>query len=94
MTTDYIILQYIIISAYTAYKSTITAGPDGRPDWLARKSCNYMTAVVEGCGNLMVGTCYTEEEVGKFKDSQFQGIINQLADYIKEWDSEKCPVTK
>ena len=94
MTTDYIILQYIIISAYTAYKSFITAGPDGRPDWLARKSCNYMTAAVEECGNMMVGACNTEEEVVVLKDFQYQGIINQLAEHVKEWDSEKCPVTK
>jgi len=82
------------IDAYTAYKSSITAGPDGRPDWLARKSCNYMTAAVEECGNMMVGTCNTEEEVVVLKDLQYQGILNQLAEHVKEWDSEKCPVTK
>jgi len=82
------------MDAYTAYKSSITAGPDGRPDWLARKSCNYMTAAVEECGNMMVGTCNTEEEVVVLKDLQYQGILNQLAEHVKEWDSEKCPVTK
>ena len=94
MNRNYTTLQYIIISAFTAYKSTITAGPDGRPDWLARKSCNYMTAAVEECGNMMVGACNTEEEVVVLKDLQYQGILNQLAEHVKEWDSEKCPVTK
>ena len=25
----------------------MTAGEDGRPDWMARKSCNYITATIE-----------------------------------------------
>eukprot|EP00091_Calanus_sinicus_P012181 TRINITY_DN27666_c0_g1_i1.p1 TRINITY_DN27666_c0_g1~~TRINITY_DN27666_c0_g1_i1.p1 ORF type:complete len:101 (-),score=34.62 TRINITY_DN27666_c0_g1_i1:172-450(-) len=37
--------------AYKDYKTAFEAGDDGRPDWLARKSCNYMTAAVEDCGN-------------------------------------------
>ena len=53
-----------------------------------------MTAAVEECGNMMVGTCNTQEEVVELKDFQYQGILNQLAEQVKEWDSEKCPVIK
>ena len=53
-----------------------------------------MSAAVEECGNMMVGACNTEEEVVVLKDLQYQGILNQLAEHVKEWDSEKCPVTK
>jgi len=88
------LFEFCTIDAYAAYMSSISAGPDGRPDWLARMSCNYMTAAVEECGNMMVGTCNTEEEVVVLKDFQYQGILNQLAEQVKEWDSEKCPVTK
>ena len=33
--------------AYWAYQKAFDAGDDGRPDWMARKSCNYMTAAVD-----------------------------------------------
>ena len=36
-----------IYRAYEDYKKAFQAGDDGRPDWMARKSCNYMTAAVE-----------------------------------------------
>ena len=81
-------------SAYKGYQEAYAKGDDGRPDWMARKSCNYMTAAVEDCGNKMIGKCKTEEEVIEMKDYQFQGILNQLATTLDEWDSEKCPAVK
>ena len=41
------ILKPFIYRAYEDYKKAFHAGDDGRPDWMARKSCNYMTAAVE-----------------------------------------------
>merc|ERR1711892_318609 len=81
-------------NAYEEYKEKFTAGDDGRPDWMARKSCNYMTASVEDCGNAMIGDCFTEEEVNEMKDGQFEGILGQLEMSIEEWDSDKCPAVK
>merc|ERR1711892_412452 len=81
-------------NAYEEYKEKFTAGDDGRPDWMARKSCNYMTASVEDCGNAMIGDCFTEEEVNEMKDGQFEGILDQLEMSIEEWDSDKCPAVK
>merc|ERR1711892_435906 len=81
-------------NAYEEYKEKFTAGDDGRPDWMARKSCNYMTASVEDCGNAMIGDCFTEEEVNKMKDGQFEGILGQLEMSIEEGDSDKCPAVK
>ena len=34
-------------SAYEEYKTAMATGEDGRPDWSARKSCNYITASIE-----------------------------------------------
>merc|ERR1711915_156155 len=48
--------------AYWAYQKAFDAGDDGRPDWIARKSCNYMTAAVDECTNMLVGKCNTNEE--------------------------------
>merc|ERR1711970_1367489 len=80
--------------AYEDYKKVFQAGNDGRPDWMARKSCNYMVASVEDCSNLMIGDCYTKEEVTKMKDDQIVKVLEQLQSTVKEWDSEKCPATK
>merc|ERR1719209_1165616 len=70
------------------------AGDDGRPDWMARKSCNYITATIEECTNQLVGDCATEEEVNDMKDGQMEGLLKQLSETIQEWDSEKCPAIK
>jgi len=78
-------------SAYEEFTRAMTAEEDGRPDWMARKSCNYITATIEECTNLLVGDCATEEEVNDMKDGQIEEILDQLSDNIKEWDSEKCP---
>jgi len=80
--------------AHEEYATAIRAGDDGRPDWFARKSCNYITGAVEECAEGLVGECNTEEEVNKMKDEQIEGILEQLSKSISEWDSEKCPPIK
>merc|ERR1711909_87028 len=80
--------------AYQEYMAAFKAGDDGRPDWMARKSCNYITATIEECTNQLVGDCATEEDVIDMKDGQMGGILEQLSDTIQEWDSEKCPAIK
>jgi len=80
--------------AHAEYATAIRAGDDGRPDWFARKSCNYITGAVEECAEGLVGECNTEEEVNKMKDEQIEGILEQLSKSISEWDSEKCPPIK
>merc|ERR1711909_58557 len=80
--------------AYHEYMAAFKAGDDGRPDWMARKSCNYITATIEECTNQLVGDCATEEDVIDMKDGQMGGILEQLSDTIQEWDSEKCPAIK
>lgn len=82
------------MNAYEDYKVTFQAGDDGRADWMARKSCNYMTAAVEDCANTLIGECNTEEDVNEMKDEQLKGILHQLQTSIEEWDSEKCPAVK
>jgi len=80
--------------SYNDYKTAYEAGDDGLPNWMARKSCNYMTAAVEECGNTLVGECVTEEEVTEMKDHQLKGILMQLQTSAEEWDSDKCPAVK
>merc|ERR1712215_30108 len=80
--------------AYEDYKKAFQAGDDGRPDWMARKSCNYMTAAVEECGDKLVGKCNTCEEVTTMKDEQLKKVLKNVQSSVKEWDTNKCPATK
>merc|ERR1712215_90732 len=80
--------------AYEDYKKAFQAGNDGRPDWVARKSCNYMTEAVEGCGDKLVGECNTCEEVTAMKDEQLKNVLKNVKSSVKEWDTNKCPATK
>merc|ERR1719347_1521540 len=72
----------------------MAAGEDGRPDWFARKNCNYLTATVEDCYGKMIGDCHTEEEVNELRDDVIPGVLKQLSESDDKWDSEKCPVVK
>merc|ERR1711862_218789 len=87
-------LEACRLGAYEEYKEAFAAGDDGRPDWLARKACNYMTKTIEECSEGMVGECMTEEEVNEMKDHQLKGILEQLSATINEWDTQKCPAIK
>merc|ERR1712212_238359 len=74
-------------------EATFAKGEDGRPDWQARKSCNYMTATIEGCTNKLQG-CMTEERVNAYKDLQFKNTLEDVKDRVPNWDSDKCPAAK
>merc|ERR1711962_528673 len=78
-------------TAYDDYVATHGAGDDGRGDWEARKSCNYVNAAVGECGDLLSG-CYGEEETTAQKDHQVETILKQLERIVGGWDSLKCPV--
>jgi len=78
-------------TAYDDYVAAHGAGDDGRGDWEARKSCNYVNAAVGECGDLLSG-CYGEEETTAQKDHQVETILKQLERTVGGWDSSKCPV--
>jgi len=80
-------------TAYGDYVAVHGAGDDGRGDWEARKSCNYVNAAVGECGDLLSG-CYGEEETTAQKDHQVETILKQLERTVGGWDSSKCPVVR
>merc|ERR1712042_165911 len=82
------------MNAYKEYQSDFAAGEDGRPDWFARKACNYLTASIEDCYGKLIGDCATEEDVNDMRDQTIPGVLGQLSESMEEWDSEKCPVVK
>ena len=80
--------------AYDDFQKVLKAGDDRKkPNFLARKACNYVTAVVH-CGNLLIGECRTLEDVNKLKDEQMKPTITHLESNIPGWDSEKCPAVR
>jgi len=81
--------------AYEKYKIAFEKGDDRKkPDWLARKSCTYLSESVEDCGNKLVGVCKSKEEVTKEKDEQLKAALVQVKENIPSWDSDKCPAMK
>merc|ERR1711892_1111844 len=80
--------------SFDDYQAALNKGDDGRPDWLARKACNYMTSTIEDCTNIMVGECFSEEQVTVMKDKQVKIVLTQTKSSIEEWDTDKCPVSK
>merc|ERR1712025_245420 len=79
--------------AYATFKEAIERGTDKRPDWMARKSCNYLTDTIDKCGNILVG-CKTQAEVDKLKDDQFKENLDKVKEKLPAWDSTKCPAIK
>jgi len=77
--------------AYASYVAIHGAGDDGRGDWEARKSCNYVNSAVGECGD-MLADCYGEDEVVAMKDHQVEAILKELERTVGGWDSSKCPV--
>merc|ERR1712001_475338 len=81
--------------AYADYQAEWAAGDDGRPDWVARKTCNYLTGSIEDCGNKLVESgCVSQEEVDRMKDNQMAASLQQVKDNVQSWDSAKCPPVK
>merc|ERR1711953_1239451 len=83
--------QECVKVAYVNYVATHGAGDDGRGDWEARKSCNYVNVAIGECGD-MLGGCFGGEEVVARKDHQVAAILEQLERDVGGWDSSKCPV--
>jgi len=81
--------------SYLAYQSAFVLGDDGRPDWLARKSCNYITTSLDVCpDHLRAGGCKTEEEVTQMKDALMEQTLKQVMNTVESWDSQKCPAVR
>ena len=65
---------------------------DGKPNYRARKSCNFIVSV-ENCADKLKDNGYTsdEEALEKIKDTSIWDIIGNLNTTVSGWDSCKCP---
>jgi len=80
--------------AHETFKEQIGIGEDGRPDFAARKACNYMESAIQTCGSSLEGKCFTHAEIMKMKDGTTSSILKQLKSSLQEWDSNKCPAVE
>jgi len=81
--------------AHATYAEAMKKGDDGRPDFRARKACNYLEDAIENCSShLTEHECNSEEQVTAMKDEQIKTILTQLKSSVQEWDSCKCPTVK
>merc|ERR1712032_1591684 len=77
--------------AHMTYVAAVNKGGDGRPDFHARKACNYAEDAIQGCGNQLPGECFTQEQVDEKKDAEIAQILKSLESQIPNWDTSKCP---
>jgi hypothetical protein len=81
--------------AHADYLEAMKKKEDGRPDFAARKACNYLEQAIENCSkHLTDHDCNSEEQVTAMKDGQIKPILAQLDSTIEAWDSCKCPMVK
>merc|ERR1712042_145491 len=76
------------MNAYKEYQNDFLAGEDGRPDWFARKNCNYLTASVEDCYGKLIGDCATEE------DAQVESAAQKEEENDDEEETEEAEETQ
>merc|ERR1711971_760624 len=65
--------------AHMTYAAAVNKGNDGRPDFHARKACNYAEDAIQGCGNQLPGECFTQEQVDEKKDAEIAQILKSLS---------------
>ena len=69
------------------YKLTGDAELDGR---VKKGYCNFIAAVVEGCGKNLVRECIAEEEVADLKETR----LKELHKSVEMWDTANCTPVK
>merc|ERR1712115_640257 len=81
--------------SYVDYQNAYSQGEDGRPDWQARKTCNYITASIGECpSQLLTGGCKTQEEVTTMKDALIGETLKRVKETVDHWESTKCPAVR
>merc|ERR1712098_387254 len=81
--------------SYVDYQNAYSQGEDGRPDWQARKTCNYITASIGECpSQLLAGGCKTQEEVTTMKDALIGETLKRVKETVDHWESTKCPAVR
>jgi len=81
--------------SFGEYQAALRPGEDGRPDFVARKTCNYITAAIAECPReLITGGCKSTEEVATMTDALMGQTLKNVKETVDSWDSTKCPAVR
>lgn len=74
-----------------AKQSAAVGGLDGKPDMMARKSCNLLEGMT-GCIDAMSASCKDGiQAVWKSQGDKMMGMLKQM---VPNWDASKCPAAQ
>lgn len=78
--------------AWQKFLKQRSLGEDGRPDWIERKICNWITDTFQDCHDVIDDTlCMTHKDLNMMVDRGLHSILGSLVATSKNWDSAKCP---
>jgi len=76
------------------FSKATESGDDDRPDMLERKTCNWMTAIVDDCQKVLVPKCFSQSYSDGVLEKYIKRILKVAKIEAKSWDNDKCPAVK
>jgi len=79
------------------YMTYMMGEGDSRPDFHARKTCNFVTAAAEDCVTKLMETCKPpggDQAFIKAKDESIKNLLKVADEQDINFDPQKCPITK
>merc|ERR1739838_747864 len=79
------------------YMTYMMGEEDSRPDFHARKTCNFVTAAAEDCVTKLMETCKPpggDQAFIKAKDESIKNLLKVADEQDINFDPQKCPITK
>merc|ERR1712106_464943 len=79
------------------YMTYMMGEEDSRPDFHARKTCNFVTAAAEDCVTKLMETCKPpggDQAFIKAKDESIMNLLEVADEQDINFDPQKCPITK
>merc|ERR1739838_857881 len=79
------------------YMTYMMGEGDSRPDFHARKTCNFVTAAAEDCVTKLMETCKPpggDQAFTKAKDESIKNLLEVADEEDINFDPEKCPIAR
>jgi len=86
-----------IEEAADEYMTYMMGEGDSRPDFLARKTCNFLTSAAQDCVTKLMATCKPpggDQAFTKAKDESIKNLLEVADEMDINFDPKKCPITK
>merc|ERR1711892_97605 len=83
--------------ATSKYMTEMMGEEDSRPDFHARKTCNFVTSSLQDCLTTLMETCIPpggDEAMTQAKDKSIKDMLKTAEELEINFDPQKCPITK